>query len=96
MTKYWDPPLFSPKFFFTKMAQNGLKWILNMTLKTVKFFIFLRLPLVLILTSGELLYTFIALKKVYGMYHSLNIRYCNIVFVWGKEGLSVKQFPERF
>ena len=23
MTKYWYPPLFSPKFFFTKMTQNG-------------------------------------------------------------------------
>ena len=40
MTKYWNPsPLFSPNFFLTKMAQNGLKWILNITLKTVKFFI---------------------------------------------------------
>ena len=31
MTKYWTPPLFSPKFFFTKMTQNGLKWILNIS-----------------------------------------------------------------
>ena len=31
---------FSPKYFFTMMTQNGLKWILNITLKTVKFFIF--------------------------------------------------------
>ena len=38
MTKYWDPPFFSPKIFFTKMTQNGLKWILNITFKTVKFF----------------------------------------------------------
>ena len=27
------PPFFSPKIFFTKMTQNGLKWILNTTLK---------------------------------------------------------------
>ena len=40
MTKYWDPPFFSPKIIFTKMTQNDLKWILNKTLKTVKFFIF--------------------------------------------------------
>ena len=40
MTKYWDPPPFSPKIFFSKMTQNGMKWILNITLKTVKFFIF--------------------------------------------------------
>ena len=39
------PPLFSPKFFFTKMTQNGLKWILNITLKTVKFFYFLKASL---------------------------------------------------
>ena len=33
------PPLFSPKLFFTKITQNGLKWILNITLKTVNFYI---------------------------------------------------------
>ena len=39
MAKYGTPPpLFSPKFFFTKMTQNGLKWILNATLKNVTFF----------------------------------------------------------
>ena len=37
MAKYWDPPIFSPEFFFTKMTQNGLKWILNTTLKIVTF-----------------------------------------------------------
>ena len=37
MAKYWDPPHFHPKFFLTKMTQNGLKWILNTTLKNVKF-----------------------------------------------------------
>ena len=31
------PPLFSPKIFFNKMTQNGLKWILNATLKSVTF-----------------------------------------------------------
>ena len=31
------PPFFSPKFFFTKMTQNGLKWILNITFKTVHY-----------------------------------------------------------
>ena len=31
------PPFFSPKIFFTKMTQNGLKWILNTTLKSMKF-----------------------------------------------------------
>ena len=44
MTKYWDPPLFSPKFYFTKMTQNGLKWILNITFKTMKFFLVDNLP----------------------------------------------------
>ena len=29
------PPFFSPKIFFTKMTQNGLKWILNTTLKSM-------------------------------------------------------------
>ena len=38
MTKYWYPPLFFTQIFFTKMTQNGLKWILNITFKTVKFF----------------------------------------------------------
>ena len=28
-------PLFSPENFFTKMPQNGMKWILNTTLKDV-------------------------------------------------------------
>ena len=37
MAKYGTPPLFSPKIFFTKMTQNGLKWILNTTLKSMKF-----------------------------------------------------------
>ena len=37
MTKYWDPPT---QIFFNKMTQNGQKWNLNITLKTVKFFIF--------------------------------------------------------
>ena len=32
MAKYRFPP-FSPKNIFTKMTQNGLKWILNTTLK---------------------------------------------------------------
>ena len=40
MTKYWYPPLFFTQNFFTKMTQNGLKWILNITFKTVKFFFF--------------------------------------------------------
>ena len=31
------PPHFSPKFFFSKMTQNGLKWILNTTLVNVTF-----------------------------------------------------------
>ena len=31
------PPIFSPEIFFTKMTQNGLKWILNPTLKIVTF-----------------------------------------------------------
>ena len=31
------PPFFSPEIFFTKMTQNGLKWILNTTLKIVTF-----------------------------------------------------------
>ena len=31
------PPLFSPKIFFTKMTQNGLKWILNTTSKSMEF-----------------------------------------------------------
>ena len=31
------PPIFSPEIFFTKMTQNGLKWILNTTLKSVTF-----------------------------------------------------------
>ena len=34
------PPVFSPNIFFTKMTQNGLKWILNITFKTVTFFLF--------------------------------------------------------
>ena len=33
----WDPPIFSPENFFTKLTQNGLKWILNTTLKNVTF-----------------------------------------------------------
>ena len=37
MAKYGTPPFFSPKIFFTKMTQNGLKWILNTTLKSMKF-----------------------------------------------------------
>ena len=45
----------------------------------------------IVFSKCEIFMTFIALKEVYGMYHSLNIRYCNIVFVRGKEGLSVKQ-----
>ena len=36
--KNWGPP---KKLFFTKMNLNGLKWILNITLKTVKFLFFL-------------------------------------------------------
>ena len=36
MAKYGTPPLFSPKIFFTKMTQNGLKWILNTTLKSME------------------------------------------------------------
>ena len=31
------PPHFHPNFFLTKMTQNGLKWILNTTLKIVTF-----------------------------------------------------------
>ena len=31
------PPHFSPKNFFSKMTQNGLKWILNTTLVNVTF-----------------------------------------------------------
>ena len=31
------PPTFFTKIFFTKMSQNGLKRILNTTLKSVKF-----------------------------------------------------------
>ena len=30
-------PHFSPKFFFAKMTQNGLKWILNTNLVNVTF-----------------------------------------------------------
>ena len=37
MAKYGTPPLFHLKFFFTKMTQNGLKWILSTTLKSVTF-----------------------------------------------------------
>ena len=37
MAKYWDPPIFSPEIFFTKMTQNSLKWILNTTLKILTF-----------------------------------------------------------
>ena len=37
MAKYGTPPFFSPKIFFTKMTQNGLKWILNTTLKSMEF-----------------------------------------------------------
>ena len=37
MTKYGTPPIFSPEIFFTKMTQNGLKWILNTTFKNVTF-----------------------------------------------------------
>ena len=37
MAKYETPPFFSPEIFFTKMTQNGLKWILNTTLKNVTF-----------------------------------------------------------
>ena len=38
MAKYeTPPPFFSPEIFFTKMTQNGLKWILNTTLKNVTF-----------------------------------------------------------
>ena len=37
MAKYLDPPHFHPKFYLTKMTQNGLKWILNTTLKIVTF-----------------------------------------------------------
>ena len=33
MTKNWDPPFFSPKLIFTRM-------ILNITFKSVKFFIY--------------------------------------------------------
>ena len=44
MTKYWTPPTFFTQNFFTKITQNGLKWILNITLKTVKFFLFLTPP----------------------------------------------------
>ena len=35
--KVWDPPIFSPENFFTKMTQNDLKWILNTTFKNVTF-----------------------------------------------------------
>ena len=37
MTKYWTPPHFHPKNFFAKMTQNGLKWILNTTSKSMEF-----------------------------------------------------------
>ena len=37
MTKYGTPPIFSPENFFTKMTQNGLKWILNTTFGNVTF-----------------------------------------------------------
>ena len=37
MAKYGTPPFFSPKIFFNKMTQNGLKWILNTTLKSMQF-----------------------------------------------------------
>ena len=37
LTKYLDPHPFFTQFFFTKMTQNGLKWILNTTLKNVTF-----------------------------------------------------------
>ena len=37
MTKFWDHPPFSTHFFYIKMAQNGQKWILNITLKNVLF-----------------------------------------------------------
>ena len=40
MTKFGYPPFFSPKLLFTKITQNGPKWILNITFKTVKFFWF--------------------------------------------------------
>ena len=31
------PPHFSPEIFFNKITQNGLKWILNTTLKSEIF-----------------------------------------------------------
>ena len=31
------PPIFSPEIFFNKMTQNGLKWILNTTSKSMEF-----------------------------------------------------------
>ena len=31
------PPIFPPEIFFTKITQNGLKWILNTTFKNVTF-----------------------------------------------------------
>ena len=37
MAKYGAPPFFSPENFLAKMTQNGLKWILNTTLKNVTF-----------------------------------------------------------
>ena len=37
MAKYGGTPHFSPKIFFCKMTQNGLKWILNTTLENVTF-----------------------------------------------------------
>ena len=45
MAKYRTaPPFFHPNFFFTKMTQNGLKWILNTTLKIVTFFFLENFP----------------------------------------------------
>ena len=39
---------------FTKMTQNGLKWILNTTLKTVeKFTLFVRLPFILLYLESQ-------------------------------------------
>ena len=37
MAKYGTSLIFSPEIFFTKMTQNGLKWILNTTFENVTF-----------------------------------------------------------
>ena len=37
MAKYWGTPPFFTQIFFSKMTQNGLKWILNTTCKNMTF-----------------------------------------------------------